>query len=50
MKFWRTGVENLVQDFKYALRVLRKNFGFAGAAILLLALGIGTNTAQSLVS
>jgi len=38
-------VENLMQDFKYALRVLRKNFGFAGAAILLLALGIGTNTA-----
>lgn len=35
----------LFQDFRFALRTLRKNFGFATVTILILGLGIGAVTA-----
>src|SRR5271156_4062410 len=42
---WETHLDNLVRDFRYALRNLRKDRRFALVAVFALALGIGASTA-----
>src|SRR5207253_407822 len=41
---WEARVESLAADVRFALRALGRNFGFAAAAILTIALGIGAST------
>lgn len=42
---WETRLESILKDVRYGLRLVRRNPGFAAAAILTIALGTGANTA-----
>jgi len=42
----RAGLETLSRDLRFGLRTLARNRGFTTVAVLILALGIGANTAM----